>query len=249
MNDRWRDGAYLKVLKDHFPGHEFSEWQLLLVNAEDLTDISSVDIVDGNEQLRQLKKLVRSLETALVTLNSLHPEIRRSLEYAFSRNAKNSPAHRILLAFDAVSGDEPEPLATSELFALHLQSLVGHLLGQNPEQINLGSNPVEGRESCVKSAHSTLLELGLSSAQHARNETIEKSVLVANARRLWKKYKGKPAPKGTSAGKFFDFVGDLIDETGKEWKPESTIKAWRTLCESTDSYRLKNQLSYPFEEK
>lgn len=85
-----------------------------------------------------------------------------------------------------------------------------------------------------------------SSAQQRSNETIEKAVLIANARKLWGRLANEVPPLRPSEGnRYYNFVADLIVALEKTWDPESTFRAWQGICEATDSWHQKQLLSYP----
>ncbi|WP_306112804.1 MULTISPECIES: hypothetical protein [unclassified Roseovarius] len=225
MSDRWKGGAFQKVIDEHFPGNSLSEWELLLVNSDDLTDLDTIDVVNKAEQSKHLSELDNAIRTAWSAFGALHPVLKRNLETSFSENSKKSPAMRGLKPFSLEP--EIEPLVVPDPFFLHLQTLVGHYLGQDPDQISLDQSSLGGRQNCASVAEEFLSGLTPSSAQQRSNETLEKLVLIANARRLWMRLAKKIPPKQPSPGSsFFEFVADLIDATERGWDTESCFKAW-----------------------
>lgn len=212
---------------------QFSE----LLHTSWFVDLESIHVAEKSLQKKAVEDIQKSLSKALRSFYSLHPDVRRAIEWQVASNLSADKPETTLQTFTKIDG-EFTPIKSFDNLELLLRSALSSFIGQPADTPSLEStlhNPKQSARSAAKSALSDINMKNLT-PQADTNEAWKKALTVKRCRFLWFAVKQDAAPK-TYSGPFGRFLSDVVIALNKhdEWKDGSAImRAWKERSEQNE---------------
>lgn len=226
----------LRVLRQHFPAERMLHIQSaeLFWNEITFTHDPTVHGVHIDDQKEQLRNLEKGLRMAMRAIRALHPMVRDKLEkdHAANVESRRNNAKRLVTVDQWTFSDGrivEKPIGAGDL----LNRLHGGLLGEwAADQQYLAKKAPQ--TNAVAGARHHLSELPVETPQQRKAKSWQKVIFTNKAREVWLEFGGIEAPSRelNPESPFANFMADMIEAIGEEWKPVPTFNAWRRAMDS-----------------
>ncbi len=234
--------AVVEVCAHHL-GREFVEANNGFLVSDWFLNLDFVHAVEKDVQVKAVKEIQDNLAKALGGLYSLHPELRRAIEWQVSDNlASDEPMTRLktfaLLPKDSTdeegAGKEEtlvlRPFKSHENLEIFIRTALSAYIGVPADTSDLETHRGTPGKSAKSVAKNVLSDLNMKDLTYRQRdgETWQKALTVKRCRDFWIAAKEKPAPK-TFSGPFGAFLTDVIQALGKHNKwtsEEAAMRAW-----------------------
>lgn len=209
-------------------------------------DLDLVHAAEKDGQVKAVKDIQDNLAKALLGLYSLHPDLRRAIEWQVSDNLANDEPMTRLQTFALLPQDSTDEKATLVLkpFKSHdnlevlIRTALSSYVGVSADTPGLEVHQGTPGKSAKSTAKNVLSDLNMKDVTYRQRdgETWQKALAVKRCRDFWRMAKDKDAPK-TYSGPFGTFLGDIVDALGKrdQWKSlPAVMRAWDGCAEKNE---------------
>ncbi|SEK08195.1 hypothetical protein MAA5396_04770 [Marinovum algicola] len=237
------------VIEEHVPTWQLSDWDRALLcrdwiigelDGDEFTSrfgqVGKAKVADHTQQDQLLKDFEDALGKLISANARLHPDVRRSLNYAFSQNLDALNDSRTcfekLVAFAELPEDNGnrtlEPVSVSRPLDWLTGWIFGCVHGTDPDLAYRGKGQKIGVDA-ISVARQAIAQLEEFAPKEQASDTWKKVMLVSRCRRIWADHVGVPPVKPSEGSAFHRFVGDMTLAIGENWQTDATVNAWRRL--------------------
>ncbi|MEX0329227.1 MAG: hypothetical protein AB3N07_10925 [Ruegeria sp.] len=231
--------AIIEVCTQHL-GRQFVEEYDFFLSPGWFLDVELVQAANKKAQAEALKEIQKSLSNALRQLNTLHPSVKRAMEWQVLKNLTSHAPNTKLTTFTEIDG-ERVPFQSYDNLEVMIRTALSSFLGLPVDTPELEFKQDRSNDSALSAANVSMSEASFQDItyQQRDGETWQKALTAKRCRDFWQLAKGDEAPK-TASGQFSLFLGDVVYalDKGDNWTSlPALMRAWSKCAENDERFR------------